>query len=289
MPADQSTIGAVVKAATDAGVDPAYALAVTERESSFNPNAKASKTIYGLQQMSGPERSKYGSGDSTDPYTQSRAWAGYMQDVNSEMAKTLGRAPTPQESYLGHYWGGTRAARIASGQIPPETPTSEVFTQRELAENPEIAKARSVGALKGQVMNDITQRMGKYANYGTGDSVPSSSSSMANPSGAPSIGGVASRPNPAPSAPSATPSLQNPVSLPEAGVSPEQPPSSIENNGQQAPSDVPRPLPPEQQAMQNQITGGSQQAQSQAPTIHTPRSVNSFDQLYKLYPQKITG
>jgi len=294
MPADQATIAAVVKAAQDAGVDPAYALAVTDRESGFNPNAKASKTIYGLQQMSAGERAKYGSGDSNDPYTQTKGWAGYMQDVNSEMAKSLGRAPTPQESYLGHFWGGTRAARIASGQIPPETPTSQVFTPRELAENPEIAKAKSVGALKGQVMNDITNRMGKYADYSSGSPPATTASNYAaqdrtvTNQNQPNLN-MSSQGRPAIS-PETAMQLQDQNINPEADVNMEQPPPSIQKNWQQSPLDVPQQLPPDQEAgLVNQLVQQRQQAQNQAPPMPPPRSVNSLQDLWKLYPQKQTG
>lgn len=290
MPADQTTIDAVVRAAQEAGVDPAYALAVTDRESGFNPNAKASKTIYGLQQMSIGERQKYGAGDSSDPYIQSRAFMGYNRDLQSEMEKSLGRAPTPQENYLGHYFGGTRAARIASGQIPPETPTSQVFTPRELSENPEIANAKSVGALKAKVMDDLSNRMGKYADYSSGVTPAANYAAQdraVTNQNQPNLNmGAQGRPA---ISPETAMQLQDQNINPEADVNMEQPPPSIQKNWQQTPLDVPQQLPPDQEAnLVNQVVQ-QRQAQNQIPPMPPPRSVNSLQDLWKLYPQKTSG
>lgn len=153
---------AIVQAAQEAGIDPAYALAVAERESSFNPNAHASKTIHGLFQMSKDLRDQYGSGDSTDPYTQARSWTGHANALKPQMARVLGRDPTPQEQYLGHYFGPTRAARMASGQIHPSTPVDQVFTPLEMASNPNFARAGTVGALTSGITADMTRRIAKY-------------------------------------------------------------------------------------------------------------------------------
>ena len=76
------------------GVDPGYALAVASRESSFNPNAHASKTIYGLFQMSAAERAKYGVPYTRDVQTQVAGFAAYTNDLRKELAGRLGRDPS---------------------------------------------------------------------------------------------------------------------------------------------------------------------------------------------------
>jgi hypothetical protein len=158
---------AIVRAATEAGEDPAFALAVAERESRFNPNRRASKTISGLYQMQGVHRQAYGAGDSTDPYAQAKAWMPFIRDVKGEMGRVLGRDPTDAEAYLGHYYGGVRAAKTL--KMDPHTPTDQVFSPTELAQNPEFAHAGTIGDLNAGIMADIGQRQAKYA--GAGDSV----------------------------------------------------------------------------------------------------------------------
>jgi hypothetical protein len=151
---------AIERAAKEAGINPSYALAVAERESSFNPSARSSSTIHGLFQMTGGARNQYGVGNSTDPYTQAKGWAGFQRDVSREMAGPLGRQPTEAEQYLGHHFGGVRAGRML--RMDPDTPVSAVFTPRELRENPHIVKAGTVGNLNQTTVADIERRQAKY-------------------------------------------------------------------------------------------------------------------------------
>lgn len=177
---------AITQAANEAGIDPAFALATADRESrgGEDPNTyKPHGSIYGLFQMSGPLRQKYGIGNSTDPYTQAKGWAAFMNDTRGQLAKTLGRAPTDQELYLAHYFGAGRAGRLIGGNIPPTADVRDVFTPQELAQNPEIAKAGTVGALMSSVNDNMATRMAAFnqpagddlANYGVnenGDAPP---------------------------------------------------------------------------------------------------------------------
>lgn len=151
---------AIVQAAQAAGEDPAYALAVAERESNFNPLAKSSKTIRGMYQMRGDLRQKYGVGDSSDPGDQASGWMRSLPDIRSDMKSVLGRDPTDQESYLGHHYGAKRAARTLS--MDPSTPTDAVFTPQEMAANPHFAHAGTIGNLNASVMGDIGKRMDRF-------------------------------------------------------------------------------------------------------------------------------
>lgn len=152
----------ITQAAQEAGIDPSFALAVADRESSGDPNAHASKSIYGLFQMSGPLRQQYGSGDSSDPYTQAKAWTSFIGDMKNNMAQRLGRQPTNAELYLGHYFGEGRASRMISGQTPAGANASDVFTPTELALNPELARQGSSGNIIGSITGDITRREAKF-------------------------------------------------------------------------------------------------------------------------------
>jgi hypothetical protein len=158
MTAIQDTIARV---AAENGVDPAFALAVASRESSFDPNAKASKTIRGLFQMRGDLRDKYGIGNSKDPAIQTLGWVRFINDTGQQMRAELGRDPTDGELYLGHYWGPDRASRVIAGAQAGLSP-ADVFTPRELAENPALGRGETVGALAQKITGDIDRRKAKY-------------------------------------------------------------------------------------------------------------------------------
>ena len=150
---------AIIRATIDAGIPASQALAWADRESGFNPNAKNSKTIYGLYQMRGDLRHKHGAGDSDDPYLQTRGFASHLGDLKKEMRSVLGRDPTAEESYLGHHFGGVRAAQmLRSGAAPVD----QVFSPQELAQNPHIAKAGDTQGLMASTMADIKRRQDKF-------------------------------------------------------------------------------------------------------------------------------
>jgi hypothetical protein len=155
---------AIVRAAQEEGIDPATALAWASRESSFNPNARASKSIYGLFQMSGALRRQYGIGDTADPYEQTKGFARYYHGLKAEMGKTLGRDPTDTEAYLGHHFGGVRGARTLG--MDPSTPVSQVFTPYERSLNPHFDRAGSIGNLTGSITKDIDRRYAKFGGQG---------------------------------------------------------------------------------------------------------------------------
>lgn len=156
----QAVRAAIIRQAEAAGEDPAYALAVAERESSFNPAARASKTIAGIYQMRGDLRTKYGSGDSPDAGDQAAGWMRSLPDIRKSMRSVLGRDPTDQEVYLGHHFGATRAARTL--RMDPSTPVDAIFTPQEMAGNPHFARAGTIGNLNETVMGDIGKRMARF-------------------------------------------------------------------------------------------------------------------------------
>ena len=155
---------AIVRAAQEEGIDPATALAWASRESSFNPNARASKSIYGLFQMSGALRRQYGIGDTADPYQQTKGFARYYRGLKQEMAGVLGRDPTDTEAYLGHHFGGVRGARTLG--MDPNTPVSAVFTPYERALNPHFDRAGTIGNLTSSINADIDRRYAKFGGTG---------------------------------------------------------------------------------------------------------------------------
>lgn len=153
---------AIVRAAQEMGVDPTWALAVADRESGFSPTAHADKSIYGMFQMTGNLRAKHGAGDSTDPYTQARAFMSlYQNDIKPEMRSVLGRDPTDAEAYAGHHFGAVRAARMIS-RYSPDTPVDQIFSPREMSLNPHFAKAGTSGNLINSITADIGRRQAKF-------------------------------------------------------------------------------------------------------------------------------
>jgi hypothetical protein len=155
---------AIRRAAAAHGEDPATALAIAERESSFNPNAKSSKTIEGLFQMRGDLRRQYGIPNGADPETQANGYMPFFKDTKAEMARVLGRQPTDAEAYLGHHYGATRAARTLN--MAPDTPVAQVFTPDEMAQNPHFGKAGTIGNLNSSIMSDIETRRAKFGGEG---------------------------------------------------------------------------------------------------------------------------
>ena len=153
---------AITLAAQEQGIDPAFALAVAERESNGNPNAHTSRSIYGLFQMTGDLRHRYGAGDSDDPYTQAQSWARFIGAAKDSLAQRLGRDPTNEELYLAHHFGEGRAAGMIGGQIGGSTPVSDVFTPYERGLNPHFDRAGTVGNLTSSINADIAQRMQRY-------------------------------------------------------------------------------------------------------------------------------
>lgn len=157
---------AIVRAAQEAGIDPSVALAIAERESRFDPRARSSQTIRGIFQMRGDHRARYGVGDSDDPAAQTKGWTAFFKDVKKEMGSALGRDPTDAEGYLGHHFGGVRAGRMM--RMAPDTPVDQVFTRREMAENPHFSKAGTVGQLNSSILADMQKRSAKFGGAGAG-------------------------------------------------------------------------------------------------------------------------
>lgn len=156
---------AIRRAASEEGVDPAYMLAVAERESNFNTRDHASKTIFGAFQMTKGLRQTYGGADfdTDDIYKQARMFAKYTkQEVEPPMRRVLGRDPSPEETYLGHHAGPGRASRMLS-TVAPGTPVTDIFTPYELSLNPHIVRAGTNGAFTSNTLSDMSRRISKYS------------------------------------------------------------------------------------------------------------------------------
>jgi hypothetical protein len=161
---DPKIEAAIRQAADEEGIDPATAMAYAQRESNFNPRARASKSMFGLYSMSGPLRAQYGMGDSDDPYIQSKAAMRLIRDTRDQMSARMGRDVTDAEAYAGHHFGAGRAAKMFG--MDTNTPVSSVFNGEELAQNPHIGRAGTVGRLLHDTTSDMDFRR---SNFGGGD------------------------------------------------------------------------------------------------------------------------
>lgn len=163
---DPTIAAAIQRAADEEGIDPATAMAYAQRESNFNPRAHSSKTMHGLYQMSGPLRAQYGVGDSEDPYVQAKGAMRLIRDTRDQMSARMGRQASDSEAYAGHHFGAGRAARMFS--MDPNTPVGQVFNSDELAQNPHIGHAGTVGNLLKNTTEDMDFRR---SNFGANDNL----------------------------------------------------------------------------------------------------------------------
>jgi peptidoglycan hydrolase-like protein with peptidoglycan-binding domain len=148
------------------GFPPALALAIADRESSFNPNARASQTIYGLYQMDRDWRERTGIGNSSDPATQTVGMIQMWNERAARLAETLGRQPTDGEVYVAHHLGdgGARSAFRLINNGQGDTPMSDVVSRTAYQINPHFARAGSVGNFVNQTTADIDRRVSRWAN-----------------------------------------------------------------------------------------------------------------------------
>lgn len=151
----------IARVAREEGIDPAYALAVAERESRFKPNAGGTGTIKGLFQLTGTNRRRYGVADDASVEDQVRGFGRLTKDVQREMRSAMGRDPTHEETYLGHHFGGVRGGRTAAGRYAGMSP-SDVFSPLEMRGNPHFRKAGTMDALASSITGDIKRRRSKF-------------------------------------------------------------------------------------------------------------------------------
>lgn len=147
--------------------NPALALAIAERESSFKHDAKASKTIRGLFQMDGPTRAKYGLGESASAEEQAAAFDKEIAARGDELAKAIGRKPTQAELYFAWHFGAAGAGELLKSD-PDRTTKDWVFktfdnnARAVWDQNKHIRDAGTVGELINRTGADIGKRIAKY-------------------------------------------------------------------------------------------------------------------------------
>jgi hypothetical protein len=158
--------------AAAAGVDPATALTIARIESNFDPTSNMNRaTQYkGLFQLGRNEWATHGSGDIYDPTANTDAFLKLYNNNASALAKSLGRAPTPQEAYLAHQQGVTGATALLSN---PDKNAVDViapfYKNRATALSAIKGNGGDPNGTAGDFVNAWTNKYNTYAaNYGGG-------------------------------------------------------------------------------------------------------------------------
>ncbi|KQO74522.1 hypothetical protein ASF20_04565 [Methylobacterium sp. Leaf88] len=127
---------------------------VATTESTDNPSARArtssAKGLFQIVDGTWNELSarypQLGLNNRMDPIQQARVAPYYMREINENLTRVLGRAPTASESKLGWVFGPTGGAMILKAS--PDTPVDRVLDTQAIASNPGIFKnVRTVGDL----------------------------------------------------------------------------------------------------------------------------------------------
>lgn len=102
------------KRAAAAGVDPSVALRIAGIESNFDPtaNMNASSQYKGLYQLGPDVWSTHGRGNIYDPASNTDAFLNLYKANSSALKDSLGRDPTPAETYLAHQQGAAGATAL---------------------------------------------------------------------------------------------------------------------------------------------------------------------------------
>ena len=177
--ASERVIAAIKRASDITGVDYGYLMAMAEKESSFNPNAKAkTSSAKGLFQFTDDTwegvRKKYpqygvGPNDQFDP-EKNALMAALLTKENQSALKRVGVTnPTPSDLYLAHFAGASGAAKLI--KAPDSTLAKDVMSDKAAKANRSIifnkdGSPKTVAEVKGKFDSFITPRAIAYADFG---------------------------------------------------------------------------------------------------------------------------
>jgi len=142
------------RSSASAGVDANLMRRVATTESGGNVRARAhTSSAAGLFQIVdetwndlSARYPQLGLNNRMDPKQQARVAPYYMKEINENLTRVLGRAPTASESKLGWVFGPTGGAMVMKAS--PDTPVDRVLSTQAIASNPGIfKKVRTVGDL----------------------------------------------------------------------------------------------------------------------------------------------
>ena len=178
--ASERVIAAIKRASDMTGVDYGYLMAMAEKESGFNPNAKSTtSSASGLFQFTDStwnsviaKYPQYGVGpnDRMDP-EKNALMAAVLTKENTKSLQTYGISnPSSSDLYLAHFAGPSTAAKLL--KAPPGTPAVDIVGQKVANANPSIfysnGSPKTTGQVTGNFSNFIAPRAIAYANISTG-------------------------------------------------------------------------------------------------------------------------
>lgn len=174
--ASERVIAAIKRASDMTGVDYGYMMAMAEKESSFNPNAKAkTSSATGLFQFTdttwaGMQKNypQYNFKDRYSPEENALAAALLTKENSNSLQKKGISNPSPSDLYLAHFAGPVSAAKLI--KAPNDADASSIVGSRAAdANKPTFAPngvKQTVGQVTSKFSNFITPRAVAYSDFG---------------------------------------------------------------------------------------------------------------------------
>jgi len=144
----QDLIDKIREQAQARGLDPEVAVRIAQVESSLDPSAKAkTSSAQGLFQVVDKTWKDFGGkpGQKNNPDENIRVGLNILESNTKSLKNALGRDPSPTELYAAHFLGAQGAKTVLSAN--PDTPVSELLSQRAIKANPTMLKDKSAREL----------------------------------------------------------------------------------------------------------------------------------------------
>lgn len=144
----QDLIDKIREQAQARGLDPEVAVRIAQVESSLDPSAKAkTSSAQGLFQVVDKTWKDFGGkpGLKNNPDENIRVGLNILESNTKSLKNALGRDPSPTELYAAHFLGAQGAKTVLTAN--PDTPVSELLSQRAIKANPTMLKGKSAQEL----------------------------------------------------------------------------------------------------------------------------------------------
>lgn len=146
----QDLIDKIREQAQARGLDPETAVRIAQAESSLDPSAKAkTSSAQGLFQVVDSTWKEFGGkpGKKADVDENIRVGLNILESNQRSLKNALGREPSATELYAAHFLGATGAKTLLTAA--PDTPVSQLLSQRAIKANPSMLKDKNVEQLMG--------------------------------------------------------------------------------------------------------------------------------------------
>ena len=146
----QDLIDKIREQAQARGLDPEIAVRIAQVESSMDPSAKAkTSSAQGLFQVVDSTWKQFGGkpGLKADPDENIRVGLNILESNTKSLKNALGREPSATELYAAHFLGAQGAKTLLTAA--PDTPVSQLLSQRAIKANPSMLKDKNVEQLLG--------------------------------------------------------------------------------------------------------------------------------------------